>query len=436
MAPSISSTTLTRAWLKFRRGRADRAFHQSRTTSARESISSQPSARPSARRACVPLSALAALFARLRRLAGVDELLDNCRMTVSQSPQAGARHARHAGLNYGYDHVPGIRRRKRGRHFDYFDARGQRIVNATLMDRCRKLAVPPAWTDVWISPRANSHLQATGRDARGRKQYRYHLDWRAVRDRSKFENMSAFGEGLSALRAHVLTELAREPLDRDRVIAAIVRLLDRTGLRVGNDSYLRENHTNGLATVSKKHVTLHGREIELDFPAKGGKVWHGSVLAPRVARVVAECQGIPGYRLFRYRDAKRKAHAVGSAEINRWLHELTGNAELTAKDFRTWHACTLFIEAALEPTPKGKPASIKALLTRVANELGNTPTILKKSYIHPNLIDLWQEGSFAAREWQSISRRQIPRHFTRAEALFLRWLRKRYSARRQPSATY
>jgi DNA topoisomerase-1 len=347
-------------------------------------------------------------------------------MTVSQSPQAGARHARRAGLHYDYDHNPGIHRRKRGGHFDFFDARGRRIVNAALIERCRRLAVPPAWSDVWISPRANSHLQATGRDARGRKQYRYHVDWRTVRDRTKFENLCAFGASLGTLRARVLSELARDELDRDRVIAAIVRLLDRTGLRVGNDSYLRENHTSGLATISKKHVTLHGREIELDFPGKGGKVWHGSVLAPHVARVVAECQGIPGYRLFKYRDADRKAHAVGSAEINRWLHELTGNEDLTAKDFRTWHACTLFIEAVLDTPLDAKPASIKALLTKVATELGNTPTILKKSYIHPNLIDLWQEGSFALPEWQHISRRQIPRHFTKVEALFLRWLRTRY----------
>jgi DNA topoisomerase I len=350
-------------------------------------------------------------------------------MTVSQTPQDGARHARHAGLHYGYDHHPGIRRRRRGRHFDYFDARGHHIVNAALIDRCRRLAVPPAWTDVWISPRANSHLQATGRDARGRKQYRYHVDWRTVRDRTKFENLSAFGTSLSVIRARVLAELGHDHLDRGRVIAAIVRLLDRTGLRIGNDSYLRENHTNGLATISKKHVTLHGREIELDFPAKGGKLWHGSVLAPRVARVVAECQGIPGYRLFKYRDAARKAHAVGSTEINLWLHEISGNAELTAKDFRTWHACTLFIEAALKTPPDSKPASMKALLTQVATELGNTPTILKKSYIHPNLIDLWREGSFAAPEWQRIARSQTPRHFSKTEALFLRWLRKRYSPR-------
>jgi DNA topoisomerase-1 len=350
-------------------------------------------------------------------------------MTVSQSPQAGARHARHAGLRYGYDHEPGIRRRRRGRGFDYFDVRGRRILHTGLIDRCRRLAVPPAWTDVWISPRANSHIQATGRDARGRKQYRYHLDWRVERDRTKFENLSSFADCLSAIRARVLVELGRDELDRDRVIAAIVRLLDRTGLRVGNDSYLRENHTSGLSTISKKHIHLHGREIELDFPAKGGKVWHGSVLAPRVARVVAECQGIPGYRLFKYRDAAGKAHAVGSAEINRWLHEVTGNAELTAKDFRTWHACALFIEGALEPKPDGKPATIKELLMRVAKELGNTPTILKKSYIHPNLLDLWHEGSFASRAWQHVTRQRIPRHFSRAEALFRRWLRTRYTPR-------
>jgi DNA topoisomerase I len=348
-------------------------------------------------------------------------------MTVSQSPQAGARHARNAGLRYAYDQDPGIRRRRRGRLFDYFDARGRRIANAALIERCRRLAVPPAWTDVWISPRANSHIQATGRDARGRKQYRYHVDWRSVRDRTKFENMIAFGDCLSVMRARVVTELARDDLDRNRVIAAIVRLLDRTGLRVGNDSYLRENHTSGLTTISKKHVHLHGKEIELDFPGKGGKVWQGSVLAPYVARVVAECQAIPGYRLFRYRDAGGKTHAVGSAEINQWLHELTDNPDLTAKDFRTWHACTLFIEAALEPPPQGKPLSTKALLTRVAGQLGNTPTILKKSYIHPNLLDLWHDGSFASPTWQRIARHQIPQHFSKTEALFLRWLRTRYS---------
>jgi DNA topoisomerase-1 len=377
----------------------------------------------------------AALFPRhslLERRAGI---VENPWMTVSQSPQAGARHARRAGLRYGYDESPGIRRRRRGSQFYYFDARGQRIVSAALLNRCRKLAVPPAWTDVWISPRANSHLQATGRDARGRKQYRYHVHWRTVRDRTKFENLSEFGICLSAIRARVLRELARDELDRDRVIAAIVRLLDRTGLRVGNDSYLKENHTSGLTTISKKHVTLHGSEIELDFPGKSGKIWHGLVLAPRVARVVAQCEGIPGYRLFKYRDAARKVHTVGSAEINRWLHEVTGNAELTAKDFRTWHACTLFIEAAREFLPDDKPASMKVLLTQVAGELGNTPTILKKSYIHPNLLDLWREGSFASRAWQRIVHRQMPRHFTKTEALFLRWLEHRYArGRAHPAA--
>jgi DNA topoisomerase-1 len=354
-------------------------------------------------------------------------------MTVSQSPAIGARHARHAGLRYAYDHDPGIRRRRRGKHFDYFDARGRPITNPHLIQRCRRLAVPPAWTDVWISPRANSHLQATGRDARGRKQYRYHLDWRAVRDRTKFENLFQFGACLSALRGRLRKELQRDELDRQRVIAAVVRLLDRTGLRIGNESYLRDNHTSGLTTISKKHVALHGhgREIELDFPAKGGKVWHGSLLAPRVARVVAKCQAIPGYRLFKYRDAEGKVHAVDSADINRWLHEATGNADLTAKDFRTWHACTLFIDAAVgearpDAAPRARAGALKPLLLRVATELGNTPAILKKSYIHPNLIDLWKEGSFSGPQWTRLRRTEIPRQFSRSEALLLRWLRKQY----------
>lgn len=348
-------------------------------------------------------------------------------MTVSQSPQAGARHARRAGLHYGYDHVPGISRRRRGRHFAYLNSRGQSIRDPAVLARCRKLAVPPAWSEVWISPRANSHLQATGLDARGRKQYRYHVDWRAIRDRTKFANLRAFGSALTQIRARVLAALDRDELDRERVIAAIVRLLDRTGLRIGNDRYLQENHTSGLATISKKHATVHrGSDIELDFPGKGGKVWHGTVLAPRVVRVIAQCQDIPGYRLFKFRDALGKAHAVGSAEINQWLHQVTGNPELTAKDFRTWHACILFIEEAMARPASQQPAALKELLSRVCIQLGNTPAILKKSYIHPNLIDLWRDGRFGAPEWQRIGAGQIPRHQSKTEALFLRWLSGQY----------
>jgi DNA topoisomerase-1 len=350
-------------------------------------------------------------------------------MTVSQSPLAGARHARRVGLHYGYDQEPGITRHRRGRNFDYFNGRGGRILSEKVIHRCRKLAVPTAWSRVWINPRANSHLQATGIDARGRKQYRYHPDWRAIRDRTKFENMRAFGSLLSLIRARVLRELDRKELDHERVIAAVVRLLDRTGLRIGNDRYLQENHTSGLATVSKQHVSLHGKEIELDFRGKGGKVWHGTVLAPRVARVIAQCQGIPGYRLFKFRDAGGKAHEVGSTDINRWLHAVTGNPELTAKDFRTWHACTLFIETAIQRSHTDTAAPLKQILSEVAGQLGNTPTILKKSYIHPNLIDLWNAGRFAAPDWQRISSRQCPRHLSKTEALFLRWLAKQYPLR-------
>jgi len=349
-------------------------------------------------------------------------------LTVSQDPQAGARHARRAGLLYGYDHDPGITRKKSGRAFVYYDARGKRIRNPGVLERCRKLAVPPAWRNVWISPKSRSHLQATGEDARGRKQYRYHVDWRAVRDQSKFQNMAQFGAALPLIRAHVLRELERDELDRERVIAAVVRLLDRTGLRVGNDGYLRENHTIGLTTISKKHVALHGQEIELDFPGKGGKVWRGAVLSRRVAKVVAECAGIPGYRLFKYRDAHGQAHTLGSADINRWLHELTGNADLTAKDFRTWHACTLFIDAALKQ--KGEEAAaLKPLLQAVASELGNTPAILQKSYIHPNLIDIWRETGFQKPGWRRLAGTQIARHLHKTEALFLRWLQKQYGVR-------
>jgi DNA topoisomerase I len=357
-------------------------------------------------------------------------------MAVDQHPQAAASHARSVGLSYAYDQDPGITRRKRRSEFAYYDSRGKLIRDPREIARCRKLAVPPAWTNVWICPNADGHIQATGKDARGRKQYRYHQDWRVVRDREKFQNMARFGTVLPALRRTILQELNSDGLTRGKVIAAIVRLLDRTGLRVGNDHYFAENHTHGLTTISKKHVELHGREIELDFPGKGGKLWHGRILAPRVARVVAACADIPGYRLFKYYDDQGIAHAVGSGDVNGWLQATTDDGAITAKDFRTWHACVLFVEEAVKQAAvkDGGPATLKPILKAVAQQLGNTPAILQKSYVHPNLMDLYRAGAFATAEWREIPKKQIPSGLQKTEALLLRWMRRQYGTRKRSSA--
>jgi DNA topoisomerase-1 len=346
-------------------------------------------------------------------------------MAVDQSPLIAARHAKKAGLCYVYDADPGISRRRRGRGFVYFRVRGGVIRDAATLARCKKLAVPPAWTAVWICPRANGHIQATGLDARGRKQYRYHEDWRTARDRTKFETMAAFGAALPALRRKVSAALARPGLPRERVIAAVVRLLDRTGLRVGNDAYRTENHSYGLTTLNKTHVERHGREIALDFPAKGGKVWQGELIAPKVAKVITACSHLPGYRLFKFRDDDGKIHAIDSGAVNGWLQDISGSAHLTAKDFRTWHACVLFIEAAAALPADEKLPPLKDILGAVAAQLGNTSAILKKSYVHPNLIDLYQAGVLQTRAWRPKGKRAMA-GLSQSETLLLRWLRKQY----------
>lgn len=339
-------------------------------------------------------------------------------MTAEEKLQEAIQHAKEAGLRYVYDSEPGFSRRKSGKGFTYLTPEGTKLSEGDHLARCKKLAIPPAWNNVWICRFHNGHIQATGLDARARKQYRYHDDWRQKRDENKFENMLAFGQNLPALRRRVQAALNLDDLSRDRVIAAVVRMLDKTGLRIGNDAYTEENNTFGLTTLRKKHLDVHDQEIDLSFVGKGNKTWSGTITDRKLAKVINECSDLPGYRLFKYKDADGDLRDIGSSDVNDWLGE-----NITAKDFRTWAACTLFLETALQHCDE-KAFHLKPVLQEVAAQLGNTPAILKKSYIHPELMDLYRTGCFVNAEWQGAPP-TIP-GLRKSESILLAWLQNTY----------
>jgi DNA topoisomerase I len=303
--------------------------------------------------------------------------------------------AREAGLHYAHDTDPGIRRVRRGGGFGYVGPNGRPVRDARTLERIASLAVPPAWTDVWINADARGHLQATGVDARGRKQPRYHSRWRAVRDEAKFHRLVAFGRALPRLRARVTRDIAGEHLTRRHVIATIVRLLETTLVRVGNDEYARENHHYGLTTLRDGHVS-GGRKLVLHFSGKGGKEHRVEVTDRRVAHIVHQCQHLPGQRLFQFVDADGRRHAVGSEDVNAYLHEVTGEA-FTAKDFRTWAATVLALtrlgNAKPSPSAAGVHRTINDAVDAVARSLRNTRAVCRTSYIHPAVIRACEEGT-------------------------------------------
>ena len=344
--------------------------------------------------------------------------------TLPQTVQNAMEHAEEAGLRYVYDADKGIQRVKHGQGFAY-SKDGKPFKDKTHLERIQKLAIPPAWRDVWICLSANGHLQATGFDERGRKQYRYHEDWRTRRDENKFSNMLVFGKNLPAIRRKVLTSLNLDNLPKEKVIAAVVRLLDKTGLRVGNDAYEAENHTFGLTTIRKKHLDLHGKEIELDFPGKGGKIFKGSFTDAKAAKVIAELNDLSGQRLFKYIDETETAHSIGSSDINSWLQDVTGE-KITAKDFRTWNACSLFLDEALKQCGEGSKFQLKPVLKTVSDHLGNTPAILKKSYVHPELIDLYRTGCLMEKQWDHNELKDTINGLSKTEILLFKWLEKTY----------
>jgi DNA topoisomerase-1 len=298
-------------------------------------------------------------------------------------------------LRYVHDDEPGLRRRRSGKGFVYLDARGKRITNEGRVERVKQLAIPPAWTDVWICPREDGHLQATGRDAKGRKQYRYHPAWRAVQEEMKFDRLISFGQALPAVRRRIATDIARRGLPREKVLATVVHLLETSLIRVGNEEYARSNGSFGLTTLRDPHVRVHGGEMEFSFPGKSGQRHHITVDDPRTARIVRQCRDLPGQRLFQYVDADGKQHKLESGDVNDYLRDTT-DEDFTAKDFRTWIG-TLLAATALsalevpESDADGRRQAAAAIEV-VARQLGNTPTVARASYVHPDIVDLYVEG--------------------------------------------
>jgi DNA topoisomerase-1 len=297
--------------------------------------------------------------------------------------------ARAAGLRYITDDQPGFGRKKVRGGFRYVDTKGKAITDRDELARIRSLAIPPAYTNVWIAPHRNAHLQATGRDARGRKQYRYHKRWRETRDETKFDRMIAFAKALPRMRAAVARDLALRGMPRDKVLATVVSLLESTMIRVGNEEYARENDSYGLTTMQEQHVTVRGDAIRFSFRGKSGVDHRVQIHDKRLAKIVRACQDIPGHELFHYLDDDGEPAAVHSNDVNDYIRAIAGE-EFTAKDFRTWEgtmSCALALAAARAETKADAKAAVVEAVRSVAARLGNTPTVCKKSYIYPAVID-------------------------------------------------
>jgi DNA topoisomerase-1 len=298
-----------------------------------------------------------------------------------------------ARLNYVSDRVPGIRRVRAGNGFRYRDAEGRLVTGPDVLHRIQSLGIPPAWTDVWICPDPDGHIQAVGYDARGRKQYRYHPRWREVRDETKFEHMLTFGQALPRIRQRVAADLRCRGLPREKVLASVVRLMERSLARVGNPEYARENESFGLTTLRRDHVRIEGGRIELDFRGKAGVHHHKVISDPVLARILRSCQELPGSELFQYLDEAGVSHRISSEHVNAYLREISGH-HITAKDYRTWAATNLAVlEMALLQEPRPTRKGVVTVVKRVAEQLGNTPAVCRKSYIHPRALASYLDGS-------------------------------------------
>jgi DNA topoisomerase-1 len=329
--------------------------------------------------------------------------------------------SRLAGLRYVSDAKPGITRKRRGKSFQYFDLEGKAIRNKDEIARIKSLAIPPAWTSVWICPRPNGHLQATGRDARGRKQSRYHPRWREVRDENKYERMKLFGEALPAIRARVEKDLSLPGLPREKILATIVQLLETTFIRVGNAEYAKENHSYGLTTMRNKHVDVDGATVRFKFQGKSGKRHTIDLNDRRLARIVKRCLDLPGYELFQYIDEDESLRAVDSSDVNDYLRSIT-ERPFTAKDFRTWAGTVLACLAlrefeAFESETQAKKNIVEAI-KNVAERLGNTPAVCRKCYIHPAVLECYTAGDLL-KTLESAGKRESKSHALRQEEIEL-----------------
>ena len=298
------------------------------------------------------------------------------------------------GLRYTSDSQPGFSRALRGKHFVFRDLRGRRITDERVVQRIRKLAIPPAYTDVWICPHANGHLQATGRDARGRKQYRYHPQWREQRDGTKFDRMLEFGRALPRIRRRVAKDLRVRALPKEKVLATIVRLLECTLIRVGNEEYARANGSFGLTTLRDRHVALKDGALVLAFRGKSGIEQRALVTDRRVARIVRDCRDIPGQELFQWIDQNGERHPIDSSDVNEYLRQASGGT-FTAKDFRTWFATLEALTRLRKERASSANQARKQVLATVkivAEKLGNTPAVCRKCYIHPEVLSAHEAG--------------------------------------------
>jgi DNA topoisomerase I len=308
---------------------------------------------------------------------------------------APADAAEEAGLRYVNDDRPGYRRRARGKKLEYLDTDGKLIRDEQRLLRIKRLAIPPAWRDVWICPAPNGHIQATGRDARGRKQYRYHDRWREVRDENKFERLADFAKALPTIRRRVAKDLKLPGLPREKVLATIVQLLERTFIRVGNEEYARENKSFGLTTIKNRHVKVKGAQLRFRFRGKSGREHEVDITDRRIAKIVSKCQDLPGQHLFQYVEQDGQVRDVTSQNVNDYLREITGE-DFTAKDFRTWAgtllaALALNVQGKFESNKQAK-ANVKTAICTVAELLGNTPAICRKCYVHPAIVETYLSG--------------------------------------------
>ncbi len=333
--------------------------------------------------------------------------------------------ARSAGLRYVTDAQPGITRRRAGSGWAYHSPRGMRITDADERQRLASLAIPPAWTDVWICPDPRGHLQVTARDAKGRKQYRYHPKFRAERDESKFDRMLAFSAGLPRLRERLEVDLALPGLPRRKLLATMVRLLDKTLIRIGNEEYLKANKSVGLTTMRRRHVAVDGHTLTFTFRGKSGVQHEIAVTDRRLARIVKQLQELPGQELFHYRDDEGNRNTIDSGDVNAYLQELCGE-DVTAKDFRTWSGTMLAARALREmgpaPTQAEAKRNVNKALDLVASRLGNTRAVARKYYVHPAVIDAYHRGVAAPEPKRAKRGMRASAALRRDEVLVLQFL--------------
>jgi DNA topoisomerase-1 len=356
--------------------------------------------------------------------------------TARDLAQQAAASARAARLRYTSDSQPGIRRTKHGSTFRYFGANGRRITNSVELARIRALVIPPAWTDVWVCPDARGHLQATGRDARGRKQYRYHPAWRQLRDETKYDRMIGFAQALPLIRRHTARDMRRAGMPREKVLATVVQLLEKTLIRVGNGEYARQNRSFGLTTLRDGHVDVRGGRVRFTFRGKSGIEHEIDLEDRRLARIVKACRALPGYDLFQYVDGNGARNAIGSTDVNAYLKSITGE-DYTSKDFRTWAGTVLAAQmlreiGAFRSQTESRRNIVQAVAS-VAKKLGNTKAVCRKCYIHPAIFDAYIDGSMTRIVLQRAKRARGAHDLAEGELHVLTLLQRRLNGKRKAS---